>query len=237
MSCILCPVCVCVCVFVLILLTHLLLLMASPAFSACTQCVFDSSHFFYCSPASFYQFHVAFCGNCNRHFPFPSRTHFTVYFVILSFCFWLLCVPHYCFLWFILGFKWFPLAFNTLCLLFGFGHDDLASSTARSPWCEHLSFDFGLVSLLVSVSFTFGFPFLESRVWFGFFILASAFDLRCLIAGVVCGCSWPLCMQQVCVNAFAHAAHKFLATFYVAFAASSSFFFFFGFGVCPTLCA
>lgn len=169
MSCILCPVCVCVCVFVLILLTHLLLLMASPAFSACTQCVFDSSHFFYCSPASFYQFHVAFGGNCNRHFPFPSRTHFTVYFVILSFCFWLLCVPHYCFLWFILGFKWFPLAFNTLCLLFGFGHDDLASTTVLSPWCEHLSFDFGLVSLLVSVSFTFGFPFLGFGGFFLYF--------------------------------------------------------------------
>lgn len=80
--------------------------------------------------------------------------------------------------------------------------------------------------------FAFGFGFiyvwfpLPGVRWFGlaFFILASAFDLRCLIAGVVCGRSWLLCMQQVCVNAFAHAAHKFLATFYVAFAASSFFF-------------
>lgn len=90
-------------------------------------------------------------GNCNRHLPFSISNSNPLH-SLLCFPFifgW--CVPHYCFLWFILGFKWLPLPFNTLCLLFGLGHDDLARALGANI-C-HLT----LVPRrgLVSVSFTF----------------------------------------------------------------------------------
>lgn len=110
-------------------------------------------------------------------------------------------------------FRWHSTLF---CLLFGFGRVVLA--TLQRPCCANIC-HLTLVSLLVSVSFTallfsllLLFSFSSLSFWWGLWFSGSAFDLRCLIAGVVCGLQpWSI------VNAFAHAAHKFLATFYVFF--------------------
>lgn len=123
-------------------------------------------------------------------------------------------------------FRWHSTLF---CLLFGFGRVVLA--TLQRPCCANIC-HLTLVSLLVSVSFTallfsllLLFSFSSLSFWWGLWFSGSAFDLRCLIAGVVCGLQpWSI------VNAFAHAAHKFLATFYVFFVLV--FLFFWGY---PTL--
>lgn len=126
-------------------------------------------------------------------------------------------------------FRWHSTLF---CLLFGFGRVVLA--TLQRPCCANIC-HLTLVSLLVSVSFTallfsllLLFSFSSLSFWWGLWFSGSAFDLRCLIAGVVCGLQpWSI------VNAFAHAAHKFLATFYVFFVL---FFCFFGATLpCPSL--
>lgn len=150
--------------------------MASPAFSACTQCVFDSSHFFYCYPASFYQFHVAFCqqssGNCNRHLPF---LHFqlepTSQFTLFSFHFWLVCAP----LLFPLIYSRFQVisaAIQHFMFAFRFRPRWFSRHQSQSPWCEHLSFDFG-----AATRFGFGFIYVYRIfvVFLGFYFFGFCF--------------------------------------------------------------
>lgn len=212
---------------VLILLTHLLLLMTNPpwsgSFSACTQCVFDAIAICF---IIFIPFLSVLCGNCNRHFPFPSLSN--THFALFSFCyvFFVAIIVSFDLFSVSSDFRWHSTLF---CLLFGFGRVVLA--TLQRPCCANIC-HLTLVSLLVSVSFTallfsllLLFSFSSLSFWWGLWFSGSAFDLRCLIAGVVCGLQpWSI------VNAFAHAAHKFLATFYVFFVLF--FLFFWGY---PTL--